>query len=42
VAFAVSSDVLYSVLFTDVLRGEARFALLQTALEQFLHFRDVG
>jgi hypothetical protein len=42
VSFAVSSDVVLPVLYTDVLRGEAPVALLQVALEHFLHFQHRG
>lgn len=42
VSFAVSSDVVVPVHYTDVLRGEATSALLQVALEHLLHFQHRG
>lgn len=43
VSFAVASDVVYSIHFTDLLRGEANnFALLQIALEHYLNFQARG
>ncbi len=44
VSLALASDVVWSVAFSDVLRGELRggLPLLQAALEQYLHFQDKG